>query len=99
MITQEDINQVCSQEVQDKHDIIYEVIDEFISSVEKGVSEFFNSDEFKMDLRERLKERGVEIKFKDYKNTKLIGNIEIDKYEIYFGEELYETIKEDLVIV
>lgn len=94
---------LTQEELDNKYDIIFEVIEEFIGGVGKGVSEFFNSDEFKIDLKERLKERGVEIKFKDDKKTKLIGNdkvkIEMDKYEVYFTEELHETIKKDLVIV
>ena len=85
--------------LDEKHDIIYEVIEESISEIEKTINEVVNSDEFKMELYEKLKKRGVEIKFKDNKHTKLIGNIEMDKYDVYFGEDLHESIKEDLIIL
>ena len=56
--------------LDDKHDIIYEVLEGLINEVEKSVSEHFNSEEFKMELKMKLSNRNVEVNFKDMNNTK-----------------------------
>ena len=84
--------------LDDKHDIIYEVLEGMINEVEKSVSEHFNSEEFKMELKMKLSNRNVEVNFKDMNNTKEIHSITMDKYSVYFDEDLYEDITKDLVI-
>ncbi len=85
--------------LDDKHDVIFKVLeDDMIKSVLQGISEYLNSDEFKTELKMKLSNRNVEVTFKDMKNTKLIGEIETEKYSPFFTDELYEDIKNDLVI-
>ena len=85
--------------LDDKHDIIFHVLEnEMIESVRKGVSDYFNSEEFKMELKMRLSNRNVEVDFKDMNNTKVIHNIEMDKYSVFFDEDLHDDIVKDLII-
>ena len=46
----------------------------------------------------KLSNRNVEVNFKDMNNTKEIHSITMDKYPVYFDEDLHEDITKDLVI-
>lgn len=82
----------------EKHDILFNVLEGMINEVENEVSMYFNSKEFKMKLKMKLSNQNVEIDFKDMENTKQIQNITMDKYSVYFNEDLYEDVRNDLVI-
>ena len=82
----------------EKHDILFNVLEGMINEVENEVSMYFNSKEFKMKLKMKLSNQNVEVDFKDMENTKQIQNITMDKYSVYFNEDLYEDVRNDLVI-
>ena len=51
-----------------------------------------------MELKMKLSNRNVEVNFKDMNNTKEIHSITMDKYSVYFDEDLHEDITKDLII-
>ena len=48
---------------KDEHDILFEVTEEVLYEVLEPVHDFLNSNTFKDLIKERMKERGVEINF------------------------------------
>jgi DNA-binding MltR family transcriptional regulator len=83
--------------LEEKHDIVNDVLEEIVKEVETEISERFNSIEFKLFLKNKLKEKNVSIDFTDMENTKMYGEIEFVKYSTSF-ESLVDDISEDLII-
>ena len=80
--------------MENKFEVIYEVLDEMIVDIEKQVTEEINSFQFKMELKEKLLKRGVLVDFKDMNELCEHG---LPKYSVCL-DQTHDDIQKDLVI-
>lgn len=84
--------------LDDKHDIIFNVTNDFISQYERELSEKINSTEFKLELKRRLEEKNVQIDYVNMNNTETFNNITIDKYSVFLSGDFYEDLNKDMIV-
>lgn len=84
--------------VEEKELIILDVFEEIEDELRTQISDIVNSVDFKLDLQERLEERGIEVDFVNMDKTKIVSGIILEKYEVYFDDVLFDNIRKDLII-
>ena len=84
--------------LNDKHNIIFEITNNYISEFELELSKRINSIEFKMELKRRLKNENVDIDFVDMNDTIKIRDVEIGKYSVFLCGDFYDDLNEDIII-